>query len=67
MDIKRWMGILEVKANQMAVEYVAERLYRYGATAADIRKNNVENQFFYERVAEYMDYMQDMEDGAYAD
>lgn len=62
MDIKKWMDIWGKIAYANAVEYVAERLYKYGATSADIRSNNAENRHFYERVADYMDFMQDMQD-----
>lgn len=66
MDIEKWMNIWGRIAYERAIEYVAERLYNDGATASDIRKYNIENRYFFERVADYMDYIRDMED-AYAD
>lgn len=62
MDINKLMNICGITAYSRAIEYAAERLYHYGVTAAEIRKNNVENWQFYEQVADYMDYMQDMQD-----
>ena len=61
---KKWMDEWERTARETAVEITAEKLYMCGFTAEDIRMNNVENSLFYEQVADYMDYMQDMEDGA---
>ena len=65
MDIEKWMNIWGRMACAGAVEYVAERLYHYGATASDVRRYNVENLPFSERVAASMDFMKvmaDMED-----
>lgn len=60
MYIKELMDICGIVAHARAVEYAAQWLYHHGATAVDIRMNNVKGSQFYELVADYMDYMQDV-------